>query len=71
MLLEMSNSVYTDAGFRISIDIYDAKDGAVSPYHSVTWKSGCQYNNQNMPDALADLLLRSKLLRKAAQELPS
>jgi len=46
----MANSVYTDAGVRITIDIFDAGFVALSPLLSVTWNIGCQYNNINMPD---------------------
>lgn len=44
------NSVYTDAGVRITIDIDDAVCVALSSLLSVTWNIGCQYNNFNMPD---------------------
>lgn len=44
------NSVYTDTGVRITIDIVDAENAALSSYRSVTWDIGCQYNNSSMPD---------------------
>jgi hypothetical protein len=47
------NSVYTGAGVRITIDIDDRKNGLQNALVSVTWYSGCQYNNNNMPDAVA------------------
>lgn len=44
------NSVYTDTGIRITIDIGDAGIAVLSSWLSVTWHSGRQYNNNNMPD---------------------
>ncbi len=46
----LSNSVYTDAGGRITIGIVDAGFVALSSLFSVTWNIGYQYNNINMPD---------------------
>ncbi|AXS80627.1 hypothetical protein [Dechloromonas sp. HYN0024] len=48
--LTLSNSVYTDAWVRITIDIAEAGYVAPSTLLSVTWYIGCQYNNINMPD---------------------
>lgn len=47
------NSVCTDTGVRMTIDIDDAEQAILSKYHSVTWSFRYQYNNFNMPDALA------------------
>lgn len=45
------NCVYTDAGGGcITIDIEDADCVALNPLLSVTWNTGYQYNNFNMPD---------------------
>ena len=44
------NCVYTDAGGCITIDIEDADCVALNPLLSVTWNTGYQYNNFNMPD---------------------
>ena len=56
------NSVYTDTGVRITIDIDEAGKVALSPYHSATWNFRCQYNNSNMPDALAVSPRRTKII---------
>jgi len=50
VITKIPNSVYTDAGGRITIDIVGALCVALSPLISVTWNIGCQYNNFNMPD---------------------
>ena len=44
------NSVYTDAGVRITIDIVDVVFVALSALLLVIWNTGYQYNNFNMPD---------------------
>jgi len=61
-LLMMANSVYTDTGVRITIDIDDAENTALSPYYSVTWDISCQYNNFNMPDELQISLRQEKTM---------
>ena len=60
------NSVYTDAGVRISIDMGDAENVALISCHSVTWDFGCQYNNVNMPDVFLLSPYRTKPLSMAA-----
>lgn len=49
----MPNSVYTDTGGRITIDIDDAENAALSTHHSVNWNIDCQYINSNMPDTFS------------------
>ena len=56
------NSVYTDTGVRITIDIDDAGYSSLSSLFSVTWIFGCQYNNSNMPDVRASATTASKSL---------
>lgn len=46
------NSVHTDPGVRITIDIDDAGNVALISFRSVTWDFRCQYINSNMPYAL-------------------
>lgn len=55
------NSVYTDTGVRIAIDIADAENAARSSCHSVIWDIGCQYSNSNMPDAFLSFAYGTKL----------
>ena len=57
-----ANSVYSDAGGRITIDIDDAGYSSLSSLFSVTWILGCQYNNSNMPDVRASATTASKSL---------
>ena len=56
------NSVYTDTGGRITIDIDDAGYSSLSSLFSVTWILGCQHNNSNMPDVRASATTASKSL---------
>ena len=56
------NSVYTDAGVRITIDIDDTGYSFLSSLFSVTWIFGCQYNNSNMPDVRASAVTVSESL---------
>ena len=58
----MANSVYTDTGVRITIDIDDAGYSSLSSLFSVTWTFGCQYNNSNMPDVRASAMTASESL---------
>lgn len=44
------NSVYTDAGVRITIDIVDVVFVALSSLLLVIWNTGYQYNKINMLD---------------------
>lgn len=44
------NSVYTDVGRRIRVDIVDAVLAVLSPFSAVTWDIDCQYNSINIPD---------------------
>lgn len=48
-LIVVHNSVYTDTGVRITIDIVDALFVALSPLFSVIYNISCRYNNINMP----------------------
>lgn len=61
----MPNSVYTDTGVRITIDIADAENSALSSYHSVTWDIGCQYNNSDMPGELSVSLYETEVCTTA------
>ena len=49
-MIDMPNSVFKDTKVRITIDIDDARNAVQSPWHSVTWNYGCQYNNRDIPD---------------------
>ena len=57
-----SNSVYTDTGVRITIDIDDAGYSSKSSLFSVIWTFGRQYNNSNMPDVRASAMTASESL---------
>lgn len=54
----MPNSVYTDTGGRITIDIDDAEFVVLYSIISVAWYLCCQYNNSNIMDA-CELFSRS------------
>ena len=58
----MPNSVYTDTGVRITIDIDHAGYSSRSSLFSITWIFGCQYNNSNMPDVRASAMTASESL---------